>query len=199
MPDERFGAVRSGYDSTQAMQSLNQKPLRKSALRFVAAIRIIGVNPYVAVSKRRAERLQRNWRRPMPVWVRINGKPERKPWRINMMPAGDGDFYLYLHNSVREASGTRVGDRVTVELDFDRDYRNGPLHPMPRWFSAALRDDPRAKQNWSRLTPSRRKEILRYFAGLKSDEAKQRNLGRAMLVLSGAPGRFMARSWSGGK
>lgn len=168
-------------------------------LRFPAIISIRGINPYVDVSGRRAGLIRSNWRKPMPVLVRINGKPARKPWRINMMPAGNGSFYLYLHDSVRKTSATHVGDRVTVELEFDRDYRNGPQHPMPRWFSAALREDARAKQNWSRLTPSRRKEILRYFAGLKSDEARQRNLARAMLVLSGAPGRFMARSWREGK
>jgi bacteriocin resistance YdeI/OmpD-like protein/uncharacterized protein DUF1905 len=166
---------------------------------FRALVKIRGINPYVGVSAQRAGRVRSNWRKPMPVLVRINGEPARKPWRINMMPAGDGSFYLYLHGSVREASGSRVGHRVTVELEFDRAYRNGPQHAMPRWFSAALRDDPRAKLSWSKLTPSRRKEILRYFASLNSDEARQRNLARAMAALSGAPTRFMARSWSGGK
>jgi hypothetical protein len=173
--------------------------MRKPALRFPAIIRIVGINPYVEVSQRRAGQLHEDWRRPMPVRVRVNGQPARKPWRINMMPAGNGGFLLYLHNSVREASGTRVGDRVTVELEFDHAYRSGPTHPMPRWFSAALSANPRAKVNWSKLTPSRRKEILRYFASLKSDAARQRNLARAMLALSGAPVRFMARSWSGGQ
>ena len=173
--------------------------MKSFSLRFTATIKIRGVNPYVEVSARRAGQLQKRWRKPMPVHVRIDGKPAGKPWRINMMPAGNGSFYLYLHNSVRAASGTRVGDRVAVELDFDRTYRNGPLHPMPRWFSAELSRQPRAKLNWNRLTPSRRKEILRYFADLKSEEARQRNLARAMAVLSGTPGRFMARSWSGGK
>ena len=174
-------------------------PMSKLPLRFAAVIRIRGVNPYVSVSRRRAGQLQKSWRRPLPVLIRINGQPARKPWPINMMPAGDGSFYLYLHQSVRDASGRSVGDRVVVELDFDRAYRNGPLHPMPRWFRDALRSDTRAKRNWSRLPPSRRKEILRYFAGLRSAEAKARNLARAMVVLSGKSGRFMARSWNNGK
>lgn len=173
--------------------------MKASSLFFPAVVKIRGINPYVDVSARRAGQLRPNWRKPMPVLVRINGKPARKPWRINMMPAGNGGFYLYLHNSVREASGTRVGDRVTVELDFDHAYRNGPLHSMPRWFSAALRADAEAKLNWSRLAPSRKKEMLRYFAGLKSEAARQRNLARAMRVLSGMPGRFMARDWSRGQ
>jgi hypothetical protein len=173
--------------------------MKAPPLAFAAVVRIRGINPYVEVSARRAARVRRNWRKPMPVLVRIDGKPARSPWRVNMMPAGNGGFYLYLHDSVRKASGARVGDRVMVELAFDEAYRNGPLHPMPRWFSAALRAAPRARSNWSLLPPSRRKEILRYFAALKSDEARQRNLARAMEVLSGAPGRFMARDWRAGR
>jgi hypothetical protein len=173
--------------------------MRRPPLRFTAIINIRGINPYVKVSAHRAGKLRRNWRKPMPVRVRINGEPAGRAWYINMMPMGNGSYYLYLHNSVREASRTRVGDRVTVELAFDPSYRNGPLHPMPRWFSAALGEEPRAKLNWASLTPSRKKEVLRYFAGLKSDEARQRNLERALAVLSGAPGRFMARRWRDGK
>lgn len=42
-----------------------------------------------------------------------------------------GSFYLYLHGDVRKASTTKVGDRVHVEVSFDAEYRNGPMHPMP--------------------------------------------------------------------
>ena len=134
----------------------------------------------------------------MPVLVRINGKP-RSAWRINMMPRGDGGFYLYLHGQMRKASRTKVGDRVTVEIAFDDEYQGGPLHSMPPSFKAALQHKPRAKATWEALAPSRQKEILRYLAGLKSDEAKARNIERALRVLSGEPGRFMARSWKDGR
>ena len=40
----------------------------------------------------------------IPVFVRIDGHPKSKPWRINMMPTGTGAFYLYLHGSLRSAS-----------------------------------------------------------------------------------------------
>ena len=166
------------------------------ALRFTATMLIRDGNPYVPVSARQAARL-RPGRRAMPVRVTVNGKPD-PPWRINLMPAGDGSFYLYLHGVVRKASGTGVGDRVRIVLEFDDEYRNGPQHPMPRWFSSALAKDPQAKANWARLTPSRQKEILRYFAWLKTPEARKRNLERAMAVLRGKPDRFMARSWTDG-
>jgi hypothetical protein len=159
---------------------------------------LIGINnfnPYVLVSARRVARIRKGWRRPLPVRVRVNGVPE-KAWRINLMPVGDGSFYLYLHGDVRKASSTKVGEAVTVELEFDDEYRSGPAHPMPLWFRKALDRNRKAKQAWGELIPSRQKEILRYFSGLKSREAQARNVRRAIHVLSGGKGRFMARSWN---
>jgi hypothetical protein len=164
-------------------------------LRFRSVIKINNVNPYVLVTARQAARLKKNWRKPLPVRICVNGQP-KTPWRINMMPIGDGSFYLYLHGDVRKASGTKVGDVVTVEVQFDDAYKNGPMHPMSPSFKAALADNPHAKKNWDALIPSRQKELLRYFANLKSSEARARNLKRAIHVLSGGQGRFMGRSWN---
>lgn len=167
-------------------------------LHFSAIIKIRDGNPYVLVSQARATSLKSGWRKPLPVLVQVNGRPS-PPWRINMMPAGDGRFYLYLHGDVRQASHTKVGDQVTVEVSFDSKYHSGPMHPVPRWFSAALAKNPEAKKNWDTLIPSRQKEILRYFSWLKSPEARGRNLERAMRVLSGESDRFMARFWDEGR
>ena len=93
-------------------------------------MKIHGVNPYVLVSARRVSELKPGWRKPMPVRVRINGKPQQ-PSSINMMPIGDGSFRLYRNGKVRKASGTGVGDLVEVEVRFDSKYRSGPAHPMP--------------------------------------------------------------------
>lgn len=165
-------------------------------LRFTAEMLIRDGNPYVPVSAAQAARL-RPGRRAIPVLVTVNGKPD-PPWRINLMPAGDGRFYLYLHGVVRKASDTAVGDRVRLTVAFDQAYRNGPMHAMPPWFKAALAKDKVAKANWDRLTPSRQKEVVRYLAWLKTDEARQRNLDKVLRVLGGKPGRFMARSWTDG-
>lgn len=169
-----------------------------SKLRFTATIEIRDGNPYVFVTKEQAQTLKPEWRKAMPVIIQVNGEP-KQPWHINMMPTGEGDFYLYLHGDVRKASQTKVGDTVSVEVSFDPDYRNGPMHPMPDWFQEALSKHSVANKNWEALTPSRQKEILRYFSWLKSEEAKNRNLERALHVLSGKPGRFMARSWENGE
>ncbi|HEV2230710.1 MAG TPA: YdeI/OmpD-associated family protein [Thermoplasmata archaeon] len=166
-------------------------------VEFSSRIQLRGVNPFILVSRRRAHSIRPSWRRPLPVVVRMNGRAT-PVWRTSLMPAGDGNFYLYLHGALRKATESAVGDRVRVELRFDPTYRGGPQQPMPRWFAAALRGDRRAAAGWNALSPSRKKEIVRYFAGLKSSAPRARNLERAMHVLAGGRGRFMGRDWASG-
>lgn len=164
---------------------------------FKAVVKIRGINPFIAVSASRAEALKPGWRKPLPVLLRINGEPA-DAWRTNMMPAGDGSFFLYLNGIVRAEAGVSVGDQVRVEVEFDASYRSGPPHPMPPWLRQALKENPKAWKNWIALSPSRKKEVLRYLAQLKSPEARARNLNKALHVLSGQTGRFMARTWENG-
>lgn len=168
-----------------------------TSLRFRAKIEINGINPFVPVDAEQAARLREGWRKPMPVLVQVNGAPVQ-PWRINMMPRGDGGFFLYLHGEVREAAGVGVGDTVDVEVAFDEAYRGGPAHPTPEAFADGLKRDPAAGRAWEALTPSLQKEALRRFATVKSEDARTRNIEAALAVLGGAPGRFMARDWKDG-
>jgi hypothetical protein len=167
------------------------------AIVFDAVIQIRGINPFVEVSSSVASTLKPGWRKPLPVLVRINGKPS-DPWRVNMMPMGNGNFYLYLHDTVKKASRTTVGDSVNVEVHFDVNYRNGPQHPIPKWFKQALDSNAEAKKNWNALIPSRKKEVIRYLSQLVTADAQARNLAKALHVLSGEEGRFMARDWENG-
>lgn len=167
-------------------------------LKLKSQIKIREGNPYVLLTSENVLKLvPPDWKKPIPVIIQVNGQPE-EPWHINMMPVGNGDYYLYLHGDVREASNTKVGDTVEIDITFDKKYKNGPQHPMPDWFKKELEKEPKAKENWEALPPSRKKEVLRYFSWLKSDEAKERNLKKAMYVLLGNNGRFMARDWKRG-
>lgn len=164
---------------------------------FKGAVKIRGINPFVLVSATRADALRPGWRKPLPVLLRLNGKPDIA-WKTNMMPAGDGSFYLYLNGPMRQQAEVSVGDQVLVEIAYDASYRNGPQHPMPALLRKALKENPAAWNNWVALIPSRQKEVLRYFAQLKSPEARERNVRTALQVLSGQSGRFMAIDWING-
>jgi hypothetical protein len=162
-----------------------------------AVVELTGVNPYVRVGSDQSELLKPGWRRAMPVVVSINGA--HKLWRTNMMPVGKGAFNLYLHGEMRTASETAVGDIVALDLWFDEEYVDGPQHPLPAWFRTALDLNGAARANWERLTPSRQKELLRYFDRLKSAEAIERNMNAVLHVLAGNTGHYMGRDWVDGK
>jgi Bacteriocin-protection, YdeI or OmpD-Associated/Domain of unknown function (DUF1905) len=159
---------------------------------------IVGVNPYVEVSADRVTMLRPGWRKHLPVLVRINDGPTA-PWRTNLTPIGDGSFRLYLHGRMRATANVGVGDEVRVELEVDNDYHSNPAHPMPQWFQAALDSESAISENWLKLSPSQRKEVVRYLGALKSQDARERNLERALSVLRGEPGRFLGRNWIDGR
>ena len=163
-------------------------------IRLRARIAIIGINPYVPISKAQANRIKSGWRKPLPILLRVNDGTEI--WRTNIMPAGNGSFYLYLHGRMRSASKSRVGDMITAVLAFDGDYKGGPTDPMPAWFVKALAKNSAARRGWKALSPSRQKELVRYFVRLQSASARQHNAERAVHVLAGGEGRFMGRSWN---
>jgi hypothetical protein len=167
------------------------------AIEFKARIELRGYNPYIAVSPEQATAIAPGWRRPIPVLVQLNGGPT-PPWRINMMPVGDGSFYLYLDNRIRKPTQTAVGDEVTVTLGLDTEYKGGPADDMPDDLAAALVENTAAASNWERLSPSRKKEVLRYLGRLQSAQARQTNLARLLYVLEGHEGRYLARLWRDG-
>jgi uncharacterized protein YdeI (YjbR/CyaY-like superfamily) len=74
---------------------------------------------------------------------------------------------------MRRAANKDVGDRVTVDLEFDPEPR---LVPMPPMFKRALSKNPAAKAAFEAMAPSRRKEILRYLASLKTEVSLRRNV-----------------------
>lgn len=166
-------------------------------IEFKATIELRGYNPYIAVSAEQAAAIAPGWRRPIPVLVQLNGGPT-PPWRINMMPVGDGSFYLYLDNRIRKPTKTAVGDEVIVTLGFDADYRGGPAQDMPDDLTAALLGNTVAASNWEKLSPSRKKEVLRYLARLQSPAVRQSNMERLLHVLEGHEGRYLARQWTNG-
>lgn len=167
------------------------------AITFDSRVRLRGVNPFILVTKAQVRLLRRGWRRTLPVTVRLNGRAT-PAWRTNLMPVGDGRFFLYLHGAMRKTGRTSVGDRVRIALRFDPLYRGGPQQPAPSWFTRALRANDQVRKGWTELPPSRKKEIIRYIVRLKSDKARARNLARVLPVLSGHPGRYMGRDWSEG-
>ncbi|HYV91808.1 MAG TPA: YdeI/OmpD-associated family protein [Chitinophagales bacterium] len=154
---------------------------------FSAKIFKIGVNPYVllpaSVLNELFSQSGKN-KGPIPVRGTLNGKEF-----IQTLVKYSGKWRLYLNTPMRKAAGIDVGDIAKVRIEFDSMPRNIPMHPK---LQEALTQNKKAKEAFEKLTPSRRKEIIRYLVSMKSAESVTRNVEKILHHLSGKV-RFAGR------
>jgi hypothetical protein len=145
---------------------------------FSATIELIGVNPYVLVPEAVLEEIfgQAGKRTgPIPVQFTIDGHAFSQT-----LVKYSGHWRLYLNGPMRQAAGKQVGAAAVFTLRYDPASREVALHPK---LAQAL---------FANLPASRRLEIVRYIARLKSEESVDRNVERAIRFLLGQE-RFIGR------
>jgi hypothetical protein len=152
-----------------------------------AEIKIIGVNPYVSVPEKLLEKIFKEAGRsrgPIPVCGLINKKPYKQT-----LVKYSGDWRLYINTIMLKNSPKRIGEIIEISVSFDPTDRTIPPHPA---FTKALTKNKEAKEVFDKLSPSRKKEIVRYISALKTEESVAKNIERAISFLSGS-GRFVGR------
>jgi hypothetical protein len=154
---------------------------------FKARIGKIGVNPYVllpaAILKYVFKTAEKD-KGPVPVKGTIEGHAF-----IQTLVKYSGQWRLYINGPMLKVSNKKVGDMVNIRLDYDPAERTVPMHPA---LKEAFDKNPNAKKVFDSLPPFRRKEIVRYISNLKSEEAIQKNISRAVNFLLGKE-RFIGR------
>ena len=147
---------------------------------FTAEVLIIGINPYVVVPEGVLSALFEQAGKskgPIPVRGTLNGKRF-----VQTLVKYQGAWRLYLNTPMRQAAGIDVGDRATVEIEFDPEPRIVPIHPK---FARALSKNREGKASFEKLAPSRQREILRYLNSMKTDESLVRNIEKVIQHLLG--------------
>jgi uncharacterized protein YdeI (YjbR/CyaY-like superfamily) len=86
-------------------------------------------------------------------------------------------------------SPKRIGELLTISVEWDDQNRE---IEMPAPFLEALKANVQAKAIFDQLSASRRLEIVRYLANLKTEQALERNIGKALRFLLGQE-RFVGR------
>ena len=154
---------------------------------FSATLEIVGVNPFVFVPARVLAALLRDAGRekgPIPICGTVNGAAYRQT-----LVRYRGEWRLYVNTAMLKDSPKRVGERLRLTVSIDAASREVEVPPR---FAAALDANAAARTAFEALTPSRRKEIVRYLGNLKGEEALERNIARALRFLVG-DGRFVGR------
>lgn len=142
--------------------------------RFSATIYKLGINPCVEVPLRVSRAFGK--RGYIPVAGALNGKS----FLANLVPTGEGRHRLFINGEMRERAQVGVGSHVTVFLRVDSRPRRVP---MPEDLARALRSKRDARAAWELLTPSRKREILRYLNFAKQPETLERNIRKVIALL----------------
>jgi len=159
----------------------------KTQNNFSAKIFRIGINPYVLIPAPVLNEIFKKANKnkgPIPVRGELNGHSF-----IQTLVKYAGKWRLYLNGPMRKGAIAGVGDVVVVEIGFDPRPRKIELHPK---LKAAFGKNKRVAGVFSKLPPSRQKEIIRYIANLKSEESVEKNVKRVIGFLSGRE-RFVGR------
>jgi hypothetical protein len=158
---------------------------------FKARLDIIGINPFVFVPQEILVRLFKDAGRDkghIPVCGMVNGKPY-----VQTLLRYKGEWRLYINTAMLPNSPKRIGELIEVSIEFDPGDRT--LQPHPDLIKA-LTQNKEAEAVFQRLTPSMKKEIIRYISTLKTDEARAKNIKLAIGFLLGENsfvGRYLTK------
>ena len=155
--------------------------------KFKAKLEIIGINPFVFVPGKILQSLFKEAGRDKGP-IRIKGTVNDVTYKQTLVKYS-GKWRLYINTVMLPHSPKRIGEIITVTIAFDTESREVEAPPK---FTAALSKNKAAQKTFNALPPSRKNEIVRYLANLKSDEALEKNIKRALGFLTGKE-RFVGR------
>jgi hypothetical protein len=154
---------------------------------FSTLLEIIGINPYVSVPDDILSRIFNKAgkdRGTIPIHGTVNGNAYTQT-----LVRYKGAWRLYVNTTMLKNSPKRIGETLTVTIDFDHRDRALPIHPK---LNEALEQDAHARSVFESLSPSHRHEINRYITNLKSAAKVDENVQKAIGYLHGN-GKFVGR------
>jgi len=162
--------------------------MNDSKLSFSAQLQIIGINPFVFLPDEilseillRAQKEKGN----IPVKVAVNGGK----CNLQTLLRFQGEWRLYINTKMLKNSPKRIGEKLEITIDLDKDERIIQIHPL---LTKALAENAKANGVFNSLRPSLQKEIIKYISFLKTEENIKMNVDKAIKFLLGE-GRFIGR------
>ncbi|MDT2008702.1 DUF1905 domain-containing protein [Rhodococcus opacus] len=100
-------------------------------------------------------------------------------YRTTVAPMG-GVFMIPLSAENRSGAGVAAGDEVDVDVELDTEPR---VVTVPADFAAALDRQPDARKAFDALSYSNQRRHVLSIEGAKTDETRQRRIGKAVDAL----------------
>lgn len=156
-------------------------------MKCKAKIDIIGINPFVFVPEKILKQIFSQAGKDKGA-IPIKGTVNEKPFKQTLLRYS-GEWRLYINTTMLRNSPKRIGELIEITVEHDAESRE--IAP-PEKFVRALSASKNAKEVFDRLSASRKTEIIRYLARLKTEEILDKNISRAINFLLGKE-KFVGR------
>jgi len=112
----------------------------------------------------------------------VEGTLNGLAFRATLEPDGQGGHWLKVDRSMREAAGAEARDVVTLEI---APVAEEPEPKVPADLRKALAAGlPRAREVWSDITPSARRDWIHWIVSAKQAETRARRIRNACSMLA---------------
>jgi hypothetical protein len=106
---------------------------------------------------------------PKPKHIPVVATVNHCSARTTLVPAGAGRYRLQINTALRKAGGADAGDVIGVALQLDTAPRDVAV---PAELTAVLKQHPKAREEFDRLPPGHRRQLLLYYLRAKSPQAR---------------------------
>jgi Domain of unknown function (DUF1905)/Bacteriocin-protection, YdeI or OmpD-Associated len=111
--------------------------------------------------------------------VPVKGTIDGFPFRSSLMNMGDGHM-MVVNAQLRAGAQCKAGETVAVVMELDEDERTVEV---PAYLKKIIDRDPKARESWSNLSFTHRKEYVREIEGAKRIETRKKRIGAMMDAL----------------
>ena len=140
---------------------------------FEAKIRKQGPNPYVDVPERVSLAFGHHARGGR---ISVEGRLNDASVRATLVPVGRGRHRLYVNGGMRAAAGVGAGDTVSLEL---RSTRRNEI-ALSNDLAEALAEVDGATAAFETLSPSHRRELVRYIDDARTPTTRENRVRRTI-------------------
>src|SRR6185369_7774282 len=103
--------------------------------------------------------------------IRVKGEINNFAFRTSIFPTGDGHHYMIVNKQMQKGGSVRPGMEAHFRMEPDLAERTVPASPE---LEQTLKQSRRLQKFYQGLTPSTRTEIVRWIAGAKQRETRER-------------------------
>lgn len=108
--------------------------------------------------------------------IYIRGKINGFGFSKTLMPVKDGPFRLYVNAAMMKGGNTALGKTAAFEIE-QAAAKKEPMPSKPLQLVSALKKE-NLLADFESLTPSRKKDILKYLNHIRTEETMQRNIAK---------------------